>query len=114
MGYRDPMPFRFADRVFDLIQGLILLEPVEDLLRAGLDTVRQEAAVRLAHDGQMIDHNRINPTFASPAELELPFYDTPADFVDALVLQQEVVIRKIDRAVSHIVELLHFTQDVLR
>jgi len=113
VGHRDPMPLRFADSVFDLLQGLILLEPVEDLLCAGLDTVRQEAAVRLAHDGQMIDHDRIDPSFAAPAELELPFDDTLADFVGALALQQEVVIRKIDRAVSHIVELLHFTQDVL-
>ncbi len=108
------MPLRFADRVFDLPQGLILLEPVEDLLCAGLDTVHQQAAVRLAHDGQKIDHGRVDPTLAAPAELELAFDDSPADFVDALALQQEVVIRKIDRAVSHIVELLHFTQDVLR
>ncbi len=113
VGSFDPMPLGFAYCILDLLQGLVFMEPIQHFLRAGLNAVRQEGAVGLTHDRQLIDSSRIHPALASPAEFESAVDNAMADFADARTLEQEVIIGKINRAVTRIVELLHFSQDVL-
>ena len=43
----DPLPLGFADRLLDLLQGLLLLKAIQHLLRARLDAKGQEIAVGL-------------------------------------------------------------------
>ncbi len=64
--------------------------------------------------GELVDGNRIDPTLAAPAELQLAVDDPLADLADALALQQKVVVREVDRAVALVVQLLHLAQHVLR
>ena len=45
-------------------------------------------------------------------ELKTTFDYAIADFTDALAFEQEMVIRKIDRSVTRLIELLHFSQNV--
>src|SRR5262249_3636320 len=67
----DATPLGFTDRVFNLCQRLALVEPVENLLRPGFYTKREEVAVRLTHDGKLIHRDGIHPAFAAPLECQL-------------------------------------------
>ena len=67
----DSLPLGFADRRLDLLEGLSLLEPVQDLLGAGLHAERQKIAVGLAHERKLVHGRGIHPAFATPAERQL-------------------------------------------
>ena len=110
----DAMPLRFTDRVLHLLQGLLLLQPVQHLLRARLHPKGQEVAVGLFHERQLIHRHRIHPAFAAPAELQSALNDALANVADALAVQEKVIIGQVNRAIAQIVQLLHFSQDMLR
>ena len=110
----DAMPFGFADRALNLRGGLLLLQPVQDLLRARFHAKRQEIAVGLLHNRQLIDRHRICPAFAAPVELEVALHDAPTDVADPFPVKEKMIVGQVKGAIALIVELLQFAQDVFR
>ena len=114
-------PFRYLAYVFDKLphcktseerEGL--LPYLQDSLRTRLHTEREEVAVCLAHDGQLIHRDGIHPTFTAPLKRELVVNDVLANLPDAIAFKQEMIVGQINRAVALVVELLHFAENVLR
>ena len=97
----DALPLRFTDRVLHLFQGLLLVQPVQDLLGARLHPKGQKIAVGLFHERQLINRDRIHPAFAAPVELQAAFNDAVANFADALAVQEKVIIGQVNRAIAH-------------
>ena len=110
----DAVALGLSNRMFDLVEALPLLEPVQYLLAARFHAEGQHGAVGLAHDRELVDCYRVDAAFAAPAELEPTINHALADRFDTLALKQEVVIGEIDRPVAIIIELLHLGQNVLR
>ena len=76
----------FIDGVFDLLQILSLIEPIENFLRSGLDTIHQQGTVGFAHHGYLIEGDRVNPSFAPPVKLKVTFDNAVADGIDTLAV----------------------------
>ena len=110
------MPCRFASLTAcsTCARVCFFFEPVQHFLRARLHAKRQEVAVGLAHDRQLIDRHRIHPAFAAPVELQFAFDDAVANGVDALAVDQKVIVGQVNRAIAQVVQLLQFAQDMLR
>ena len=96
----DAASLGFTDCVFDLRQRLALVEPVENLLRPRFHAESQKVAVRFAHDGKLIHRDGVHPAFAAPLKCQFVVDDILANRADAIPLQQKMVVRQIDRAIS--------------
>ncbi len=103
-----------GDRRFDLLEGLILLETVEDLLAAALDAEHDRAAPGLRELGKEVLRHRIDTALEPVFNRILGGDEAVANRLDALGLEQEVVIHEVDRAVTFLPQLLELGNDVGR
>src|SRR5208282_6930648 len=94
-------------------KGLLLLEPVEDLLTAALDPEHHSATIGLCHQRIQMLGDRIDPALATPVDgwtaVDQPF----ADGFDPLGLQQEVIVDKVHRTVAVFLQMIEFREHVL-
>ena len=101
-----------GDRRFDLREGLLLLETVEDLLAAALDAEHDRPASGLRELGEEVLRNRIDAALEPVFDRILCGDEAVADRLDALGLEQEVVIHEVDRAITILPQLLELRNDV--
>ena len=70
--------------------------------------------MRLRHGREELHAGRVDATLAAPLDRDAVVDDPLADRLDALGLQQEVVVDEVDRAVAVLLELLELVDDVRR
>ena len=85
-------------------------EPIEHRLAAAFDAEHQRAAVRLGHRREQMLRGRIDAAFAAPLDRDAAVVDPRADRLDALGLQQEMIVDEVDRAVALLLQLLELVR----
>ena len=94
------------------LERLLLLQTVEDLLAAALDAEHDRAASGLRELGKQVLRHRIDAALEPVLDRILCGDEAVADRLDALGLEQEVVVHEVDRAVAVLPQLLELRKDV--
>src|SRR5687768_7715971 len=110
----DARVLRVRDRGLDLRERLLLLEPVEDLLAAALDAEHDRAASRLRELREEVLSDGVDAALQAVLDLVLLGDQAVAHRLDALGLQQEMVVDEVDGAVALVAEVLELVDHVLR
>ena len=95
-------------------ERLLLLQAVEDLLAAALDAEHDRAAAGLRELREEVLRHRIDAALEPVLDRILRGDEAVADRLDALGLEQEVVVDEVDRAVAVLLQLLELGEHVRR
>jgi hypothetical protein len=110
----DARLLRVGHGSLDLLERLLLLEPVEDLLAAALDPEHDGPAAGLRHHGEKLHADGVHPALASPLDGDLLLDEPLADGLDAPRLEQEVIVHEVDGSVALRLQPLELRHHVLR
>ena len=100
-----PAALAFVTAGLDLRERLLLLEAVEDLLAAALDAEHDRPAARLRQLREEVLRDRVDAALEPHLIGILGRDEAVADRLDALGLEEEVVVDEVDRAVAVLAEL---------
>ena len=92
----DPVLLRERGGLEDFGDGDLLLDRVEDALRAALHAERETLAAGEAHLAEQLVAEQVDARIAAPEELELLLADALAQLEDALLVRRERVVLDLD------------------